>query len=146
MSHDMHSNAFLLVAAALALVILTALVGARLLYTRVREMRAKRIHPQAAATSVQMAARLVEVQAADNFRNLFEVPVLFYALVALALAVHHTPAWLAVGAWFYVLLRVAHSLIHCTYNKVMHRLAVFLASFALLVGLWVSFFASLPSS
>jgi hypothetical protein len=59
--------------------------------------------------------------------------------------VHHTPAWLAVGAWLYVLLRVAHSLIHCTYNKVMHRLAVFLASFVLLVGLWVSFFASLPS-
>jgi hypothetical protein len=142
----MTANAAPLVAAALALVILTSLVGARLLYTRVREMREKRIHPQAAATSVQMAARLVDVQAADNFRNLFEVPVLFYALVALAVAAHHTPAWLSVGAWLFVLLRVAHSLIHCTYNKVMHRLAVFLASFSLVVGLWISFFASLPSS
>lgn len=141
----MTANATQLVAAALALVILTSVVGARLLFTRVQEMRNKRIHPQAAATSVQMAARLENVQAADNFRNLFEVPVLFYALVAVALAAHHTPTWLVFGAWLYVLLRVVHSVIHCTYNKVMHRLSAFLAGFALLVALWVALFASLPS-
>ncbi len=139
----MPANAIHLVTACLALVLLSAAVGARLLFTRVEEMRKKRIHPQAAATSVQMAARLENVQAADNFRNLFEVPVLFYALVAVALATSQVPLWLVVGAWLYVALRVLHSLIHCTYNKVMHRLAAFLASFALLVGLWVSFFASL---
>jgi len=141
----MTPNALHLISAALALVILTFIVATRLLYTRVQEMRQKRIHPQAAATSVQMAARLENVQAADNFRNLFEVPVLFYALVAVALAARHTPAWLVIGVWLFVLLRVAHSAIHCTYNKVMHRLAAFLASFALLVGLWVSFFLSLPA-
>ncbi|MEZ5650242.1 MAG: MAPEG family protein [Burkholderiaceae bacterium] len=140
----MTSDAAQLVAAALAMVLLTAIVGARLLHSRVQEMRLKRIHPQAAATSVQMAAKLVNVQAADNFRNLFEVPVLFYSLVAVALATGHAPQWLAVGAWLYVALRVAHSIVHCTYNKVFHRLAVFLASFVLLVALWVSFFVSLP--
>jgi hypothetical protein len=139
----MSSNAVLLVAAALALVIVTFLVGARLLYTRVQEMREKRIHPQAAATSVQMAARLVNVQAADNFRNLFEVPVLFYALVAMALATAHIPGWLVTGAWAYVALRVAHSFIHCTYNRVYHRLAVFMASFLLIVGLWIAFYLTL---
>lgn len=75
-----------LISAALALVLLTLVVAARLLYTRVHEMRQKRIHPQAAATSLQMSARLENVQAADNFRNLFEAPVLFYALIAIALA------------------------------------------------------------
>lgn len=139
----MTANAIQLIAALLGLVVLTFLVGARLLYTRVHEMRQKRIHPQAAATSVQMAAHLENVQAADNFRNLFEVPVLFYALVAVALATNHTPPWLVVGAWLDVAPRVAHSFIHCTYNKVMHRLSVFLASFALLVGLWMAFFLSL---
>mgnify|MGYP003388893427 CR=1 FL=1 len=110
-------------------------------------MRQKRIHPQAASTSIKMAARLENVQAADNFRNLFEVPVLFYALGAVALATHQTPSWLVVGAWAFVALRVVHSFIHCTYNKVMHRLAVFLTSFGLLVALWVSFFfLSLPSA
>jgi hypothetical protein len=142
----MIADALLLVAATLALVFLTFIVGGRLLYTRVLEMRQKRIHPQTAATSVQMSARLENVQAADNFRNLFEVPVLFYSLVGISIAVQHTPTWLVCGAWIFVLLRVAHSFIHCTYNRVMHRLAVFLASFTLLVGLWISFFISLSSN
>lgn len=142
----MPTNALHLTAALLALVLLTFIVGARLLFTRVEEMRRKRIHPQAASNSLQMAARLENVQAADNFRNLFEVPVMFYALVSVALATHQTPGWLVMGAWAFVALRVAHSFIHCSYNKVMHRLAVFLASFALLVALWVAFFMSLPAA
>jgi hypothetical protein len=142
----MTANAHQLIAACLALVVLTFIVGGRLLYTRVQEMRQKRIHPQAAATSVQMSARLENVQAADNFRNLFEVPVLFYALVVMALATAHTPGWLVVGVWLYVALRVIHSFIHCTYNLVMHRLAAFLASFVLLVVLWAFFFFTLGSA
>ena len=142
----MPSNTSQLIGALLALVILTAIVGARLLFSRVQESRQKRIHPQAIATSVKMAARLENVQAADNFRNLFEVPVLFYALGAVALATQQTPGWLVVGAWAFVGLRVVHSFIHCTYNKVVHRLAAFLLSFMLLVALWVAFFMSLPGA
>ena len=141
----MPSSTIALAASALALVLLTFVVGARLLFCRVREMRTKRIHPQAASTSIQVAARLEDVQAADNFRNLFEVPVLFYALVATALGTGHVPAWLVLGAWSFVVLRVAHSVIHCTYNKVFHRLAVFLASFALVVALWAVFILSLSA-
>lgn len=142
----MTANALAILEACLALVLLTFVVGGRLLYTRVSEMKEKKIHPQKAATSLQMAAQLVNVQAADNFRNLFEVPVLFYALVAVALATHHTPGWLVVGVWAYVALRVVHSFIHCTYNKVMHRLLAFLTSFGLLVALWVGFVVTLPAA
>lgn len=142
----MASNASQLIGALLALVLLTLLVGVRLLVTRVQEMRAKRIHPQAASTSTKMAARLENVQAADNFRNLFEVPVMFYALAAVALATRHVPGWLVAGAWSFVALRVLHSSIHCTYNKVMHRFAAFFASFLPVVGLWVAFFLSLSAS
>lgn len=135
----------LLVLACLAMVLLSFVVGLRLLFVRSVEMRAKRVHPQAAATSLQMAARLENVQAADNFRNLFETPVLFYALVAVALATSHVPGWLAVCAWLYVASRVAHSAIHCTYNKVMHRFAVFGLGFGLLVGAWVGFVFTLAA-
>lgn len=128
-----------LVSACLAMVILTFAVGARLLYVRTMEMREKRVHPQSASTSIQMAAKLQNVQAADNFRNLFETPVLFYALAAVAIASGHTPGWMAAGAWVYVGLRVAHSYIHCTYNRVMHRFAAFGIGFLLLVCLWVTF-------
>jgi hypothetical protein len=137
------SHAFLLVASAFAMVALTFLVGARLLYVRTREMKEKRVHPQAASTSVLMAAKLVNVQAADNFRNLFEVPVLFYALVATALATSVTPDWLVAGAWLFVALRVAHSFIHCTYNKVMHRFPVFALGLLVVVSLWAGLLLSL---
>ena len=133
-----------LVFAALAMVLLTLAVALRMLAVRITEMRVRRIHPQTTATSLQVAARLQNVQAADNFRNLFEVPVLFYALCATALAANHVPGWLVLGAWLFVLLRVVHSVIHCTYNKVMHRFPVFLAGFVVVVALWVGFFLTLP--
>ena len=128
-----------LVVACLTLVLLTVAVGLRLLYVRTVEMREKRVHPQAASTSIQMAVKLQNVQASDNFKNLFETPILFYSLVGIAIATNHTPGWLAMGSWAYVALRVAHSLIHCTYNRVMHRFAVFGCGFLLLTVLWVAF-------
>ena len=128
-----------LILACAAMVLLVCIVSVRLLQSRMAEMRAKRIHPQAASNSAQMGAKLENVQAADNYRNLFESPVLFYALVALALATGYAPNWLVIGAWFYVALRFAHSFIQCTYNKVMHRFPVFFASLSLLAGMWVAF-------
>ena len=138
-------TSFLLIAASFALVLLTFAVGLRLLFARSQEMRQKRVHPQAAATSLEMAAKLQNVQAADNFKNLFEAPVLFYALVAVAIAANYTPTWLALGCWVFVVLRMAHSFIHCTYNRVMHRFAAFGSSFVLLVCLWAAFVFGLLS-
>ena len=138
------TNAQHLMLSCLALVTLVFVVGGRVLFCRVREMRSKRIHPQAAATRAQVGERLKDTQAADNFQNLFETPVLFYALCAMALAQQRIPDWLVAGAWAYVALRVVHSLIHCTSNRVMQRLAAFMASFALVVGLWAAWvFSSL---
>ena len=139
----MSPNALHLLLATLGMVLLTFIVGTRMLYSRVQEMRRKRLHPQTAATAHTLSGRLENVQAADNFRNLFETPVLFYALVACAIGVSHVPPWLVIGAWCYFGLRVAHSLIHCTYNRVMHRLAVFTLSFVLIVVLWVVYVVAL---
>ena len=94
-----------------ALVVLTAIVWVRLYVERIAEMRAKRIKPQALATSREATQTLQHVNAADNFRNLFEVPVLFYVLcVSLAITQLVTPLYLW-GAWFYVALRTAQSFI-----------------------------------
>lgn len=141
----MPANHIQLIAACLAMVLLVFVVGVTLLFTRVHEMRRKRLHPQAVKNSRTMAAQLEDVQVADNFRNLFEVPVLFFALAAIALATEYVPGWLVACAWVYVGLRVLHSFIHCTYNKVYHRLGIFMASFGLLVVMWVAFFVSLAS-
>jgi len=121
---------------ALAMVALTIAVWLRMYATRIGEMKRERIHPQAVATSAQMAARLSDTRAADNFRNLFELPVLFYlALVVAAMTAQTGTAVLAL-AWIFVVLRVLHSWIHCTYNKVMHRFLAYLAGSVALWALW----------
>jgi hypothetical protein len=69
--------------------------------------------------------------------NLLELPVLFY-VVCLMLYVS-MGAWpIAVKlAWAYVFFRIVHSLIHLTYNRVIHRLGAFALSNAALIALWV---------
>jgi len=120
----------------LAFVLLTALVAVAMYRRRVAEMVTRRIHPQQVATAAQMAARLEDTAAADNFRNLFETPLLFVAAVLTIYAASLTSPPYVVLAWLYVAARVVHSVIHCTYNKVMHRLYVFVASLVVLWAMW----------
>src|SRR5690242_6120117 len=122
---------------ALAMAGLTFIVWLRMYFARIGEMKRERIHPQSVATSPQMAARLKDTRAADNFRNLFELPVLFYlALVVAALTGQADTAVLAL-AWAFVALRVLHSAIHCGYNKVKHRFFAYLAGGLVLWALWI---------
>ena len=124
-----------------ALVGLTALVWFKLYADRLGEMRARGVDPQQLATVSAGAGKLQRTAAADNFRNLFEVPVLFYALcAALTLNGGSTASYVA-AAWAYVGLRALHSLIHVTYNRVVHRFLVYVASTLLLFGMWIAFVA-----
>jgi len=133
----------ILAAACAALALLTFAVGVRTLQVRIAEMKRRRIAPDALALSAQKSARLQDTRASDNFNHLFELPVLFYALCAVAMGAGHAPGWLAVLAWIFVLLRIVHSVIQCTYNKVMHRFTVFLLGFFLLGGMWIGWAVSL---
>jgi len=119
------------------MVALTAIVWVRLYVQRIGEMRRRHIAPGELATARQAATVLQDVSAADNFRNLFEVPVLFYVLCLALYMTHRQGAvWLAL-CWLFVALRAVHSAIHCTYNNVMHRFFVYVTSTVLLFGLWV---------
>ena len=120
-----------------ALVFLTFIVLATMFRRRVRQMKAERIHPQAVATSGQSAALLTDCAPADNFRNLFELPVLFYfALAACAATGLADTATLAL-AWVFVASRAVHSWIQCTTNKVMHRFRAYAFGAFVLLALWV---------
>ena len=72
-----------------------------------------------------------------NYMNLLEIPLLFYVA---GLAVYATgladPSMVRL-AWIYVALRAAHSLVHLTYNNVLHRLTLFAASNVVLGVLWI---------
>jgi hypothetical protein len=121
---------------AFAMAALTAMVWWRMYQMRIAEMRRERVHPQAVATSAQMAAMLRDTRAADNFRNLFELPVLFYLALVIAYLTGQNGAAVLALAWTFVLLRYIHSYIHCTYNKVLHRFQAYLLGGLVLWALW----------
>lgn len=136
----MNTTHSLLMACA-AMILLVCLVSLRLVYLRFTEPMQKRIHPQKIANSKQMAELLtLSTTTSDNYRNLFELPVLFYLLCALCIALRTESSFIINAAWVFVALRYAHSAIHCTYNKVMHRFTVFILSVIVLISMWVHFF------
>lgn len=123
---------------AVAMAALTFLVWLRMYAERLGQMKRERIHPQAVASSAQMSALVKDSRAADNFRNLFELPVLFYlALVVAQAAALVTPLLLGL-AWAFVALRILHSLIQCSYNKVMHRFQAYLLGGLVLWAMWIA--------
>ncbi|MDT9002300.1 MAPEG family protein [Paucibacter sp. APW11] len=72
-----------------------------------------------------------------NYMNLLELPLLFYVACLMLFAAQTATAALVTTAWLYVALRIVHSLIHLSYNKVLHRFAVFVLSNVVLVLLWL---------
>jgi len=64
----------------------------------------------------------------DNFQNLFEVPVLFYALALLLYATRQVDGLYLSAAWVFVVFRALHSAVHCTVNIVMLRFYLYLIS------------------
>jgi hypothetical protein len=68
----------------------------------------------------------------DNLKNLFELPVLFYALCLYLFAAQKVDAGYVGAGWVFVVFRTLHSAVHCTINRVMVRFNLYLvASLAL---------------
>ena len=129
-----------------ALAFLTGFVWLRMGSDRLGELRSRRIHPQQVATSKQMSETLQNTPSADHFRNLFEVPVLFYALCGFIALTRMTTLLLLACAWGYVVLRAAHAYIHLSHNKVVRRFQAFVASTIVLYVMWGVFAVRLVMS
>ena len=121
----------------LAMFALTCVVAVVMFRRRVSFYKANRVHPQKTATSAQMTATMPDSRAPDNFRNLFETPVLFYIAVVMLYVTALSNLVALVLAWAYVLARCVHSFIHCTSNIVMRRFYAFATSCVLLLLLWL---------
>lgn len=123
----------------IAQVALTIAVWIRMYAVRFGEIKRKRIDLQHVATSRSATRQLEDTTPADNFRNLFEVPVLFFS-VCLALAVSDAVTMpQLVLAWTFVFLRAVHSLIHVTYNRVAHRFAAYVLGTVVVLLMWLLF-------
>ena len=122
----------------LAQVALSFIVMSSMYRTRIAEMKSKQIHPQKIKTRSRSKELLTDsAPAADNYSNLFELPVLFFTAILLTLILMVQDSILVTLAWAFVTSRYLHSLIHVSYNQVMHRFAVFLFSSFVLLAYWV---------
>ncbi len=72
--------------------------------------------------------------------NLLELPILFYVICLMFFVSGAADVLTIQIAWVYVAFRLAQTIIHVTYNNVIHRLTMFAVGNFVLVGLWLKFF------
>ncbi len=83
---------------------------------------------------------------ANNFINLFELPVLFLALVPLLMITHHADHIQVTLAWIFVALRALHSFVQIVVKRVPPRFLVYLAGAVVLSAMWIGFFIDMATA
>jgi len=116
-----------------AMMLLTLVVWLTMYFRRIRFLNSVSIDPDTLTP-----AKLAEISPptvanpSDNLKNLFEMPVIFYALVLYLLVTGTADGIYVTAAWTFAGFRVLHSAVHCTVNIVMLRFTLYaLSSLAL---------------
>jgi hypothetical protein len=78
-------------------------------------------------------------QIGNCFSNQFEIPVLFYVLIALALPLRHADLFIVLMSWVFVVTRFVHAGIFVTSNNVRQRGQAWLAGVLVLLAMWIYF-------
>jgi hypothetical protein len=80
---------------------------------------------------------------ANNLANLFEMPVLYFALVPLIVMTAQANYIQVTLAWLFVAARAVHSFIHIGPKKVQARFFAYLMSVIVLMAMWIGFFVDI---
>jgi hypothetical protein len=75
----------------------------------------------------------------NSYHNQYELPVLFYVLVAFALITRKADLVFVVLSWVFVISRLVHAYIHTTTNRVPRRFFVYLVGLVVLTIMWIYF-------
>ena len=79
-------------------------------------------------------------QIGNCFKNQFELPVLFYILIAIALPLHHADNVIVLLSWVFVVTRLVHAGVFVTSNDLNRRSLAWFAGVLVLFAMW-SYFA-----
>ncbi len=124
-----------------ALAAWTMVMWAWMYATRIPAMMARKLDPDSLARDPEARLdKLLPPQVqwkAHNYNHLHEAPTVFYAVAIVLAIIGHGDGVNAILGWLYVALRVIHSLIQATVNKVTLRFFVFVASSLVLLALIV---------
>ena len=122
-----------------ALAAWTMVMWAWMYATRIPAMRARKVDPNALANDPDVTldrALPPQVQwKAHNYNHLHEAPTVFYAVAIVLAIVGQGDGYNLWLGWLYVAVRVVHSLVQATINRVVLRFAIFVVSSLVLVVL-----------
>jgi len=113
-----------------ATILLTLLVWVYMYVRRIRFITQNSLSPKDLAVPgalAQLSPAAVS-NPSDNLKNLFEIPVLFYAVALYLFATGQVDATYVYAGWVFVVFRALHSAVHCTFNLVMLRFSLYLVS------------------
>lgn len=82
-------------------------------------------------------------QVSNAYQNQFELPVIFYLAVVVAIVSGQATVALVILAWLFVATRIVHAAIHATSNDVRRRFWAYTAGLAVLIVLWIVLLLSL---
>jgi len=109
--------------------------------TRLPAMSARKLDPDSLARDPEARLdKLLPPQVqwkAHNYNHLHEAPTVFYAVAIVLAIVGQGDGPNALLGWLYVALRIVHSLVQATVNRVVVRFAIFVVSSLLLIALIV---------
>jgi hypothetical protein len=114
----------------LGMMVLTAVVWFVMYAKRIPAMKNARV-PVQTYTIPEKAAEILPESVnypAYNLKNLFELPVLYYALCLYLYVTQMADTAYIVAAWLFLAFRVLHSIVHCTSNIVMLRFYLYSAA------------------
>jgi hypothetical protein len=114
----------------LGMMVLTAIVWFVLYAKRIPAMKKAGVPVQTYTTPDKTTDLLPESvnYPANNFKNLFELPVLFYGLCLFLFVTGAVDTTYVIAAWLFFAFRVLHSVVHCTSNVVMLRFYLYAAA------------------
>jgi hypothetical protein len=110
-----------------AMVFLTLLVWVYMYIRRISFITSRKLTPKDLTPSAfaQISPPSVS-NPSDNFKNLFEIPIVFYALVLYLFITKQVDAVYVSAAWVFVVFRTLHSAVHCTFNRIILRFYLYL--------------------
>ncbi len=127
-----------------AMVVLTFVIGSLAFYARVQSVRTRQVSPKYYRLMQEADLPELVIKTTRSLSNQFEIPVLFYVVATLYVALGLSSNFALICAWGFVVLRVIHAVIHISYNHLLHRMSVFWLSNFVLLALWIHLLLLMP--
>ena len=122
----------------IGMVVLTLLVTIWLLYFAINSTLTGKVHIK--QFRIYDGEFPINFQSArQHYKNMFEMPILFYILCILLIINNNYTQFDVIVAWGFVLFRVLHSLARIPNRDVNIRFGLFAGSFIMLVIGWINF-------